>query len=117
MKHLKSFNESSLSNSEAVEIKQYCQDILLELEDIGFIAEIDIPRDLDSDLDIFLSKGSIFTKEDISDAVYSLDEYLKTQGLERLNSFNVCNINLPGLNRSPQFKCVLIYKTNIIELS
>ena len=84
MKHLKTYKLfEGLSN-----IEDYCRDILLELDDIGFKTIVSDKSKRDAGLsirqseriEIFLSKVTSFTVEDISDTIYSIGEYLKTQG-------------------------------------
>jgi hypothetical protein len=92
MKHLKTFNESKENDT----IKQYCEDILLELNDTGFTTEVQIypnpdwsthrfkySRLCEIKIDIINQIDFKTDDQNISDILYSLDGYLKTQGFNR----------------------------------
>src|ERR1022692_3390090 len=71
----------SIRDERLEETKQYCKDILLELDDIGFETSVIVQtKCMPSEINIAIRNRNEFAYKDISDVAYSLDEYLKTQG-------------------------------------
>jgi hypothetical protein len=88
MKHLKLFE--NYSEDDLVEIGEYCRDILIELEDYGFTTEVNSWPDsqyyVNQTIVIQITNRRIFRYDDITDVVDRLNEYLKTQGLNRYSA-------------------------------
>jgi hypothetical protein len=88
MKYLKSFNEDKqITSGHHTEMKEYCEDILIDLHDINFGTKVVIYKfdGEDDQINIDIVKNGEFKMDDriFSDVLYSLDEYLKTQGFRR----------------------------------
>src|ERR1022692_2926660 len=62
------------------DIKQYCQDVLLELDDKGFKTKVHFVKIPGFYINIQIKNGIQFEYKDISDVCYHLDEYLHEQG-------------------------------------
>jgi hypothetical protein len=62
------------------DIKLYCKDILLELDDKGFKTKVHFVKMPGFYINIQIQSGIQFEYKDISDACYHLDEYLHEQG-------------------------------------
>ena len=83
MKHLKSFNENiDFKGTRYSDLVMYCQDILLELNDLDYKTEVRAFL-YQGHIDIFIRHKLDFDVPNISDVAYSLDEYLKSQGFSR----------------------------------
>jgi hypothetical protein len=113
MKYLKTYNESSNGS----DIEQYCEDILLELKDIGYniVVRVFPLKNSPNKINISITNKNEFQDYDISDAIYSLDEYLKTQGFYRSNKSQYAsgpeNIAIFVIQREiPYYECFLIYE-------
>ena len=76
MKHLKPFNEAFENN-----IKQDIRDICLELEDIGFIASIDINNQY---VDLFLSETTAYGRP-----IYPFEYNQISEVIERLKHYMI----------------------------
>jgi hypothetical protein len=145
MKYIKLFEDFDFDddvkslNSDIKDIELYCKDILLELEDIGFrVKIISIPfwdrQKNNFHIEIFIRNKNKFKEEDISDTIYSLDEYLKTQGFYREESSKSTGLHgldfdgIPkkhiirrfGLNSvicesGPDYRLLLVFKEDVFK--
>ena len=120
MKHITTYQLFESSSSESSEeIKQYLEDILLELSDIGFETKVLVVSNGYSDVYYLTIRNSKkFNWFDIEDVMSSIDGYLKTIDCKRFDFIVHQNIRMCQKESSynavlPEFEYK--YSTHVIK--